>query len=147
MGLFDKFKTEPNKKQGTNKESADTWCNKGVTLGELGKHEDAVKCYDRALEIDPDFADAWYNKGELLCELAEFDDGIKCYDKVLEIDPNYASAWYIKGLICSLKEETETVLECLAKAIKLDDEYKEKAKGEECLKYLREEKKFKDLTS
>ena len=38
------------------------WVNKGVSLHNLGRREEAIRCYDRALEIDPRFANAWNNK-------------------------------------------------------------------------------------
>ena len=37
--------------------------NKGFSLANLGKSQEAIACYDRALEINPKYAEAWYNKG------------------------------------------------------------------------------------
>ncbi|MEK6900959.1 MAG: protein kinase, partial [Nanoarchaeota archaeon] len=38
------------------------WNNKGFSLGNLGKHQEAIACFDRMLEIDPRYAGAWYNE-------------------------------------------------------------------------------------
>ncbi len=36
-------------------------CNsKGVVLSELGRYEEAVKCYGKAIELDPLFIEAWH---------------------------------------------------------------------------------------
>ena len=35
----------------------------GNTLGNLGKFEDAIKMYDKALQINPQYLVACYNKG------------------------------------------------------------------------------------
>ena len=45
------------------------WNGKGFSLANLGRHDEAMACYDRALEIDPRDALAWNNKGTGLLEL------------------------------------------------------------------------------
>lgn len=32
---------------------AKAWNNKGIALDDLGRKEEAIKCYDKALEINP----------------------------------------------------------------------------------------------
>jgi tetratricopeptide (TPR) repeat protein len=39
------------------------WYNKGVSLENLGKYQEAIACYDIALEINPSDAEAWGGKG------------------------------------------------------------------------------------
>ena len=36
---------------------------KGRFLTELEQYEEAIKCYDKAIELEPDFAEAHVNKG------------------------------------------------------------------------------------
>ncbi|MFQ6062233.1 MAG: tetratricopeptide repeat protein, partial [Methanosarcinales archaeon] len=50
--------------------------------------EEAIKCYDKVLEIDPESVHALYNKGNALYNIGNYEDAIECYDKALEIDPN-----------------------------------------------------------
>jgi len=64
--------------------------NKGATLDHLGKPDEALKCYDKAIEINPNYAKAWFNKGIALSKLGRPDEALKCYDKAIEINPNYA---------------------------------------------------------
>ena len=52
-----------------NTRNADVWNNKGRSLAELRKYEEAISSYDKALEIEPKNADAWNNKGRSLAEL------------------------------------------------------------------------------
>jgi tetratricopeptide (TPR) repeat protein len=40
-------------------------CNKGVVLRVLERYEEAIRCYDKALEIDPKNADALNNKASV----------------------------------------------------------------------------------
>lgn len=72
--------------------------NKGYSLSNLGKPQEAIVCYDRALEINPEDAKTWLNKGIALGTLGKPQEAIACYDRALEIDPKYVNAWYNKAL-------------------------------------------------
>lgn len=37
------------------------WNNKGVSLSILGRQDEAVACFQKAIEIDPEYAVAWKN--------------------------------------------------------------------------------------
>jgi len=95
---------------------AERWYNKGYDLGELGKYEEAIKCYEKAIEIDPNYAKAWLGKAHALGELGKHEESIKCFDKTIEIDPNDADTWSIKGLVLSRLGKHEEAIECFARA-------------------------------
>ena len=38
------------------------WNNKGNALHNLGKYNEAIKCYDEAIELEPSNAYAWHNR-------------------------------------------------------------------------------------
>ena len=46
--------------------SAEAWYLQGTVLSQLGRHEEAIASYDRALEIKPDFQEAWDARGDAL---------------------------------------------------------------------------------
>jgi tetratricopeptide (TPR) repeat protein len=75
------------------------WSNKGHSLDSLGRYQEAISCYNKAIEIDPRHAMAWNNKGVSLDFLGRYQEAISCYDKALEIDPLHAMAWNNKGII------------------------------------------------
>jgi tetratricopeptide (TPR) repeat protein len=101
------------------------WYNKGVALGELGKYEEAIKCYDRAIEIKSNYEQAWYNKGWALGELGKYEEAIKCYDKAIEIKPNYEQAWYNKGVALGKLGKHEEEIKCYDKAIEIKPNYEQ----------------------
>ncbi|MEG4282183.1 CHAT domain-containing protein, partial [Microcoleus sp. A006_D1] len=64
----------------------------------LGKYEEAIASYDKALEIKPDKHEAWYNRGIALRNLGKYEEAIASYDKALEIKPDKHEAWNNRGL-------------------------------------------------
>ena len=59
----------------------------------MGRLEEAVACYAKAVEIDPRDAAAWHNEGTVLNELGRHEEALACYEKALEIDSRYAASW------------------------------------------------------
>ena len=62
--------------------------NLGVTLSFLGREEEAIEWYDRALEIKPDDYDSLRDKGVSLSKLGRMEEAIEWYDRALEIKPD-----------------------------------------------------------
>ncbi len=92
--------------------TAEDWYKKGLELSKKGSHEEAVKAYDKAIEIEPQNAMFWFAKGRGLLSTtygpiglneekraAAEEAAIKAYDKAIQIDPNYSDAWGSKGYI------------------------------------------------
>jgi len=53
---------------------SDTWYNKGLALYNLRKYDKAIKCFDKAIRINPEYADAWISKGLALHRLGKYDE-------------------------------------------------------------------------
>jgi tetratricopeptide (TPR) repeat protein len=41
-----------------------SWGARGDVLAELGKYEEAIKSYDRAVNTKPDYYEAWFGRGQ-----------------------------------------------------------------------------------
>ena len=67
--------------------NANSWIRKGDSLRSLGQHEDAVRCYDQALAIEPQNQSAWSSKGFALHNLGRLEEAIRCCDEALAIEP------------------------------------------------------------
>ena len=92
----------------------------GNKLVERGQYAEAIQCYDRVLEIDPNYANAWNNKGLALDNLRRYNEAIACYDRALEIDPNHATTWSNKGnTLHSLGRSAEAIA-CYDRALEID---------------------------
>lgn len=66
-----------------------SWNNRGNNFYNLGRYQEAIECYDKALEIDPNIAGIWYNKALCFYNLQRYQEGIDCHHRVVEIDPTY----------------------------------------------------------
>jgi tetratricopeptide (TPR) repeat protein len=64
-----------------------------------GKYDEAVKSYDKEIEINPQFAGAWYNRGIALVDQGKYDEATQSLDKAIEINPNDTETLYTKGTI------------------------------------------------
>jgi tetratricopeptide (TPR) repeat protein len=49
--------------------SVEEWLNEGIALRDLGRSEEAIRCYDEALKKDPMSADALNNKNDAIDKL------------------------------------------------------------------------------
>ena len=96
------------------------WLNKGVSLDALKLDDQAMACYEHALEIDPDYAEAWSNKGSLFREAGQLEEALRCYERAIAIDPGAHLAWYNKGATLETLGRPEEALVCLDQAIMLN---------------------------
>ncbi len=97
--------------------------NKGVSLANLGKLQEAIACFDRALEINPRNAEAWNNKGVSLANLGKPEEAIACYDRALEINPRYAGAWNNKGVSLANLGKLQEAIACYDRALEINPRY------------------------
>jgi|GEM_PF-5785396 len=96
------------------------WNNKGVVYSIMEKYNEAIKCYEEAIKLNPYYAGAWNNKGNVYDEMKEYNKALECYNKALEIDPYDAGAWNNKGNVYDEMKEYNKALECYEEAIKLN---------------------------
>ncbi len=80
-----------------NSESAKDFVNKGNSLVDSGEFEEAIKFYDKALEVDAQDIVALANKGTALDQLGRHKEAMEFFDKVLKIDPKDVEALNNKG--------------------------------------------------
>jgi serine/threonine protein kinase len=101
------------------------WGNKGASLNALRRYEDAIRCHDKALAIDPHHPIVWHNKGVALYGLGQQNEAIVCYDKALAINPQYANAWNSKGVCLGVLKRHGEAIDCYLKAVGIDPRFAE----------------------
>ena len=68
------------------------WGRKAIDLANSEKYDEALECYNKALEADPYNAKTWYNRGVLMGKLQRYEEGIQNFEKAIEINPTYEIA-------------------------------------------------------
>ena len=93
---------------------------KGINSMSNEKFQDAIRSFDLALRIDPQYVDAWIKRGYAFFHLNEYSVAIASYDKALEIDVNNAEAWNMKGLAYYKLKNYNKAIDCCEKAIDIN---------------------------
>ncbi|MDY6958649.1 MAG: PIN domain-containing protein [Halobacteriota archaeon] len=66
--------------------TAEEWNSEGYNHRRSKRYKEALRCYNNALHIRPNYIAALNNKGFVLDELGRQDEAIKCYDRASEIE-------------------------------------------------------------
>ena len=101
------------------------YLSRGNDFYQSNEYELALKAYDTAIELKPDYAVAMVNKGVALDELGRYEEALKAYDKAIELKPDYADAWNNKGFALAKLGRYEEALKVIDKAIELKPDYAE----------------------
>ncbi|HEX8147681.1 MAG TPA: tetratricopeptide repeat protein [Pyrinomonadaceae bacterium] len=99
---------------------ATSWFNKGTSFYQLGMAEEAVACYDRALQLDPTAIGAWANRGAALASLGRWEEALASHERALELDPLSAATWVNRGQTLKELGRGDESLACYERALELD---------------------------
>jgi hypothetical protein len=85
----------------THTNALETSLKQGTSLYSLGRYNEAIQYFDRALQINPNDSRALDGKGGVLYTLARYNEAIQYFDRALQINPNDINASAIKNLAVS----------------------------------------------
>ena len=95
----------------------------GIEFSDLEKYEDALTCFEKAIELSSnnnDLSDAWTEKGFVKEKLKDFDSAIFCQTKAIEFNPKNADAWYMKGVSFGKQKKYVDEIICYQKALDIN---------------------------
>ena len=72
--------------------------NLGLAYADLGRFDQAERCYRDALRLDPGYADAHANLGNTYKEQGRTNEALACYQLALALEPRSASSRYNRAL-------------------------------------------------
>jgi tetratricopeptide (TPR) repeat protein len=84
--------------------------------------EEAIKCFDKAIDLDQNNDAAWYQKGIVFFNMSKHVAAIECFDKAIELNPNEANYWTGKANSLTVLEKKEEAIKCYDKALELNSE-------------------------
>ena len=90
---------------------------KGACFKALGHLNDAVKAYEAALVIKPDYAEVHYNLGVALKDLLNLEGAVKSYRNAITINPHYPAAHNNLGTTLKELGQMDTAIEHLEWAV------------------------------
>lgn len=96
------------------------YLNTGIAYSEIGKYDQAMDEFNKALEIYPRSVMTLNNKGIVYSRQNLFDLAILEYNKALEIDQNWAEIWNNRGDAYRHKAEYEMSLDDYNKALEIN---------------------------
>lgn len=80
-------------------DEAKAYNNRGNARLAAGDREGALRNYDRAISLDPNYAPAYYNRGLFRYQLGEREGALSDYNRALSLEPGNALAHYNRGIV------------------------------------------------
>ena len=111
----------------------------GNNLFNEGKKEEAIKKYQEALTIQPDYFPAKYNMGIALSDLEKFDEAKAVLQEVLSLDAGHVEAMNALAFIFQHEKNYKEAIKMYEKAIKVAPKYQLAQQNLENLKKLQKE--------
>jgi len=93
--------------------------NLGLLYEKKGNSEAALRQYQEAVRLQPNYGLAYYRTGQLLEESGRTDRAREAYGKAIEFAPDMAEAYYRYGVLCYNAREFKNAAHSLNRVLKL----------------------------
>ena len=96
------------------------WLEEGLTHHQAGHYEQALKAFDQAILIDPDYDRAYRSKGDVLYDFKRYEEALAAYEQAIRLDPNHARIHRNRGDILRHLKRYEEALAAYEQALRLE---------------------------
>src|SRR5205807_3439102 len=96
------------------------WNNRGVALDALGRSEEAIEAYTRAMRRNPAYDVAAYNLGNAYAKLGRLDEALVAYDRALAIRADHSDALFDKALVLARLGKKRSALQVYELLVRTD---------------------------
>jgi tetratricopeptide (TPR) repeat protein len=93
---------------------------KGLDLLKKKKADEAVKNFEKAVEVYPKYATAWYELGKLRLATGNKDGARASFESAVKGDPKYVAPYIELALLEAQAQKWQEVADITAQAVKLD---------------------------
>jgi len=97
--------------------TAEEWTLQGKTHHTMGRYEEAVAAFDKAIALDPDNSEAWKNRGLSLALLSLTDESEASFARAISLNPGDSETFYYQALSRNATGNRSAALESLDHAI------------------------------
>ena len=95
----------------------------GKSYMEQRPHAKALKCFNRALGIDPENFEAWICQGKALMKLNRNLEALKSFDCALVIEKKSIYAWILKAQALRMLKQFKQEKECYEKVKEINPSF------------------------
>jgi len=93
----------------------------GVAYTFLKKEEAALNCFEKTVQLDPEYVTAYYNMGQIyLIVKRDFSLALNCFDRAIAYRENYIGAHHQKGIAYEMLGDMAKAIECWRRTLDLD---------------------------
>ena len=100
----------------------------GYNLLKEENYQEAIACFQKAIEFDPEFATAYNNLGSAYYNLDKYDKAIEQFKKVIELEEDYTKAYFNLASAYFWEREFRKAYSYYRRAEECDKEYVEERK-------------------
>jgi tetratricopeptide (TPR) repeat protein len=101
---------------------ATAYNNRGNFFKDMGRYDDAIAEYKKAICADPKRLISYYNIGMIYNDLGKTQQAISEFNKIIQLDPNDAKGYYGLGLVYQKMGDIDRAIKAYEKAASLDPE-------------------------
>lgn len=81
---------------------------------------DAIRAYDRAIALKPDYVDPYFNRGNALLRLQRNQDALASFDQAIALSPGLGLAHYNRGTVLQTLDRLPEAMESYRKVLAID---------------------------
>ena len=134
----------------------EVWYKLGDFYYNVGRmFENALDCFNKAIELKEDYADAWDMKGSALSFMANFEEALNSHNKAAELNPDNPNIYDNIGYCYASLGMFDNALEAYDKALEIDSQdinalsnkasiLNNMGKSEEALNYIKRALEIKE---
>ena len=95
----------------------------GNLLYKLGRHDEAIACYHKAIEVNPNWSRAHKNLGSVFDMQGKLDESATAYREAIRLNPKGHPAYAGLGFVLMRKGDVDGAIACYRKAIELQPDF------------------------
>ena len=92
----------------------------GGALEVIGRLDEALRCYELAVEIIPSLGRGHFNRGNVLLELGRVEEALCAYDRALECKPDSPGGHFNRGNACARLGRHDKAIAAYRRALELN---------------------------
>lgn len=95
----------------------------GAILQAMGDFPAALKNYNEAIKLNPEYVEVWLNSGVLLRNMHRHKESLERFNQVLKIDPGHVTALANCGILLTEFKQSESAIAMFESLLKIKPDY------------------------